>query len=242
LEHTNQKDVTPEELEKRLDEIFGGGEDETESSSDQSVLSNLDSVMLTLDWEISDETMSSFLSEVTSLKSVLSQDRVLGGFLKILHSLGKYIQRRKGQTHPDAFTLLQSVHADLKKAVESQELSSKQKKDLLVKDIEQYNALKSKIAGKRDFKHHEPERTSHGNALQDRQQATAPLGAEEHGDAPGDLSAPPSQEADQEIEKQPKVAEEMHTLADKSVPEAVEELKAVIREEFQKLRKDLGVQ
>ena len=241
MEDKSQKDVTPEELEKRLDDIFGGGDNETESSREESVLSNLDSLMLTLDWEISDETMSSFLSEVDSLKSSWSQDRLLGNFLKILHSLGKYIQKRKGQSHPEAITLLQSVYADLKSAVESTDLSRKQKKERLLKDIEQYNALKSKIAEQKSTRDLEPHTPSAKETPPDRQHGSEILDPEsqETTQAEHDFGLQEQEEVSAESGANP---DRTPDSAEKSVLEAVEELKEVIREEFRKLRNDLGVQ
>lgn len=244
MENTEQKDVTPEELEKRLDEIFGGEDNETRASEErnQSLLSNMDSLMLTLDWEISDETMGSFLSEVASLKSSLSQDRLLASFLKILQSLGKYIQKRKGQTHPEAFTLLQSVYADFKNAVESEEIPAKQKKELLLKDIEKYNALKSKISETKSGRKNEPEGTSANDSGPERQQASETTGTDKVEASQEDESAAKSQEAEHaEAELNPQ-SEHLPALADKSLIEAIEELKEVIRDEFRKLREDLKAQ
>jgi hypothetical protein len=230
----NQRDITQEELEKRLDEIFGG-----EGAEEQSRLSNLESVVLTLDWEISDETVSSFLSEVESLKASLSRDKLQDNFLKILQSLGKYLQRRKGEALPETINLLHTVFADFKQVLETQEISRKQKKDLLLKDIERYNALKSKIAGHKADTNAEAGVASSKTASpvsgeagtppvteeQQNARASASTGTPEEDNAAGSAAARPDGGAP----------------AEKTVLEAVEELKEVIRDEFRQLRKDLGV-
>lgn len=228
-----QKDVTPEELEKRLDEIFGGGQEESQSTEEQTLLGNLESAVLTMDWELSDETVKTFLSELSSLKASLSEDKLQSNFLKILQSLGKYIQKRKAEAEPETINLLQTVFADFKKVVESEELTRKQKKEILVKNIEQYNALKSKIAEDKSGKGAD---TRAASKEQEKIQPTQYTEAKESPDAPET-----SDDTDV-AEKLTAYSEQIGASGDKTVLEAVEELKEVVREEFRRLRKDLGVQ
>jgi len=241
-----QKDVTPEELEKRLDEIFGGGQEDSQSNEEQPLLGNLESAVLTMDWELSDDTVQAFLSELSSLKEPMSQDKIQANFLKILQSLGKYIQKRKAGAEPETVNLLQTAFADFKKVVESEELTRKQKKELLVKNIEQYNALKSKIAGEKSGKKAD-------SGVDDAKAATASRESSEDAVASKEERAqsaqspeaedPPEVPEDTGIDKEQRTSSEpSEVVGDKSVLEAVEELKLVVREEFRKLRKELGVQ
>jgi len=237
---TDFLDITPEELEKRLDEIFGGGGEAAESFEEQSPLSNLESVVLTLDWEISDEAVSSFLSEVESLRSSSSGDKLQENFLKILHSLGKYIQRRKEQADPEALNLLQTVFADLKKSAGSEELSRTEKKDLLRKDIEQYNVLKSRISQGKASRS-----ADHGQEY--RREASPDSGREEKDAAAVEKESQHLAGSLERSEEEPTVElgtqpSQSGDAQNKTVFDAIEELKEVIREEFRQLRKDLGVQ
>ena len=240
MEQKNQTDITPEELEKRLDEIFGGGGEAAESFEEQSPLSNLESVVLTLDWEISDEAVNSFLSEVESLRSSSSGDKLQENFLKILHSLGKYIQRRKEQADPEALNLLQTVFADLKKSAGSEELSRTEKKDLLRKDIEQYNVLKSRISQGKASRSADP-------GQEYRREASPDSGPEEKDTAAVEKESQHHAGSLERREKEPTVElgtepSQSGDAQNKTVFDAIEELKEVIREEFRQLRKDLGVQ
>ncbi|MEF8822790.1 MAG: hypothetical protein V5A74_01625 [Desulfohalobiaceae bacterium] len=245
-----QKDVTPEELEKRLDEIFGGGQEESQSTEEQTLLGNLESAVLTMDWELSDETVKTFLSELSSLKAPLSEDRLQANFLKILQSLGKYIQKRKAKAEPETINLLQTVFADFKKVVESEELTRKQKKEILVKNIEQYNALKSKIAeGKRvkvaDSRADDArpatasQESSKDAAASKDQEKTQSTEYSEVEETPEALETPDDTDV---TEKLTAYSEQSGAAGNKTVLEAVEELKEVVREEFRRLRQDLGVQ
>jgi hypothetical protein len=250
---SKQKDVTPEELEKRLDEIFGGGQEESQSTEKESLLSNLESAVLTMDWELSDETVKTFLSELSSLKASMGQDKLQANFLKILQSLGKYIQKRKAASQPETINLLQTVYADFKKIVESEELTRKQKKEILVKNIEQYNALKSKIAEDKSGKEagSQADDASAATATRESSEDDAALTAsrlqekaqsEESPEAEKAPEGPENSEDTGISDEQPTYSESSEVAGDKTVLEAVEELKWVVREEFRKLRKDLGVQ
>lgn len=245
-----QKDITPEELEKRLDEIFGGGQEKSQSAAEQTLLGNLESAVLTMDWELSNETVKNFLSELSSLKASLSQDKLQANFLKILQSLGKYIQKRRAEADPETINLLQTVFADFKKVVESEELTRKQKKELLVKNIEQYNALKSKIAEDKSGKEADSRADYARGAATSREPSEDPTAPKErekaqstqYPEADKTSEFPESSDDTGITEGRGAYSEQSGVAGDKTVHEAVEELKEVIREEFRKLRKDLGVQ
>jgi len=245
-----QKDITPEELEKRLDEIFGGGQEESQSVEEQNLLGNLESAVLTMDWELSDETVKAFLSELSSLKASLSGDKLQANFLKILQSLGKYIQKRKAEAEPETINLLQTVFADFKKVAESEDLSRKQKKEILVKNIEQYNALKSKIAEDKRGKGADYRAEDAGAATSSQESSEDSAGSREpetiqsaqYSEAAESPEAPETSDDSDVAEKLTASSEQIGTSGDKTVLEAVEELKEVVREEFSRLRKDLGVQ
>lgn len=241
-----QKDITPEELDARLDQIFGMNQqqEENETEANTSVLSNLDSLVLTLDWEISDESIANFLSEVATLRESFAQDKISTGFLKLLSSLGKYVQKRKGESHPKAINLIQTVYADLKKIVDtSPDLSEKEKRHLLVKDVEYYNELKAEISEKKS-----------STAKQSGQEAEIETslggnGSTEKSQEP--VAEPEAPGQDTNIEERgesslrtgssegPHVAEVEGEISNKDLLEAVEDLKDLIREEFQLLRNEL---
>ena len=240
-----EKDITPEELDARLDQIFGMNQqqEETETEASASVLSNLDTLMLTLDWEISDESIANFLSEVANLREPFAQDKVPSGFLKMLSSLGKYIQKHRGDSHPKAINLIQTVYGDLKQVVDkSSELSEKDKRRLLVKDVEYYNELKAEINEKKSP-------TAGLSGQEAEKEASLDRGSTEKSQE--SVAEPKTPPQDTNVEERSGFSLPTDSIQDHHVPEvegeisnrdllkAMEDLKDLIREEFQLLRSEL---
>ena len=102
-----KKTKITEEVEKRFDEIFVEGEEAVDTGKEDadeqaSPLRELKGIILSIEWEISDEVMRRFLDEVASLKTTYNGDRIMGPFFKMLDSLGRYIQRYKGKANHSA--------------------------------------------------------------------------------------------------------------------------------------------
>ncbi len=261
-----EKDITPEELEKRLDEIFGVQQPSSDASEDQqspSPLQDLDSIMLSLDWELSEENIANFLSEVESLRNSFAEDKVASSFFKLLYSLGKYIHKRKGKTHPYAIKLLQSSYSDLRRIVESSEVSEKERKQLLYKNIEKYNELKEKISSKpvsssRDAvkEDSDSEQSASKAALSGETSGQFQMEESKTGDEKDTRSEPGFEEGRGVSNEASNVAENLEeTLTDQepgSVPAQdvtnqdilteLQDLKALIREELRILRSEIRAQ
>ncbi len=105
----------------------------------------LQAVILSVDWEISDDTLDSFDKVISSLKEKLQSDKVQFTFLRIMNSLGGYIARNGSDADNDAITLLQSVFQDFEKLVKTPDMSMLQKKTLVDDNIFQYNEFKHRI-------------------------------------------------------------------------------------------------
>ena len=240
-----QNDITPEELDARLDQIFGINQqqEEIETDANPSVLKNLDSVVLTLDWEISDESIANFLSEVENLRESFAADKVTTGLLKLLSSLGKYVQKRKVDSHPKAINLIQTVYGDLKQVVDkSSELSVKEKRRLLVKDVEYYNKLKSEIKEKKSSTARQAEQEAEIKASLDSGST------EKTQESVAEPKVPPQEtNIEERVESSLRtgsseshhVLEKQGEISNQDLLKAVEDLKDLIREEFQVLRSEL---
>ena len=95
------------DIERRLDDFFEENverRDSLESNSDNKYdpLRVLKTIVLSIDWEISDEIMGRFIEHVGRLKKAHKNDSTLLILLKLLGSVGKYIMTHKGKSHPDA--------------------------------------------------------------------------------------------------------------------------------------------
>ncbi len=140
------------ELANRLDTLFDDDEAATASPSGEAgdPLDELKSLVMSIEWEITDDLMGRFVSQVESLKKRYKDDRILVMFLQLLGSLGLYVKSNKGNAHPSAFSLLNSVYASFANAALPGKISSSEKKKLLYVELNRYKELKEQIGLSRD--------------------------------------------------------------------------------------------
>jgi hypothetical protein len=155
------KEALQSEVENRLDHLFeekdGPPEEkaeppEAEASSGEfslSPLKGLKAVLLSIDWEITDEIMASLLAELKRLEEVFRDDKIPLTFLQILTAIGKYIRHNKGNAHPTALKLMDSVYKAMEKVVMSEGMSREEKESLLLSEMTMFKHLKEDIALRR---------------------------------------------------------------------------------------------
>ncbi len=163
----NESTLTAE-VERRLDNLFEevaeeesleqaqelemaeeSKEDQAEENINTTVPDHLDSlksIVLSLEWEMSDEVMAKFLSETEELKKTYEQDKILFPFVQILHSLGKYIKTYKAKAHPEAVKLLNSTFQNFSKVVSSDDMEEAEKKNLLMPQVVKFRKLKDEVS------------------------------------------------------------------------------------------------
>jgi hypothetical protein len=137
------------DLANRLDTLFDEN-DSVESPAQtkgqsKDALDELKSLVMSIEWEITDEVMERFLSQIDSLKTRFEEDRILVMFLQLLGSLGLYIKTNKGKAHPNAFKLLNSVYSSFEDATSPGKLSPSEMKKLLYVELNKYKELKEQI-------------------------------------------------------------------------------------------------
>lgn len=135
------------ELDERLDDIFGQDESDGASFADGggSPLAELKGLMLTIDWEISDDTINAFNSEVEHLKRLYVGDQQVPPLFKMMSSLMSYLQAKKGDAHPDTINVLKSIYNSLETVVEDRTVSPQGKKSIIDKEIENFKKFKIDI-------------------------------------------------------------------------------------------------
>lgn len=157
-----QENKVDSELENRLDSLFdedGLGADIATGADSHSKdpLDELKSLVMSIEWEITDDVMEKFLDQVDSLKTRFGEDRILVMFLQLLGSLGLYVKTNKGKAHPSSFKLLNSVYGSFEKAASPGKISPSEKKKLLYIELNKYKELKEQIESVRGS---EPDRPS----------------------------------------------------------------------------------
>jgi len=130
--------------EPKRPEKPGHSTSETDADKD-SPIHTLKALVFAIDWEITDESMVSFLKEIKRLQQIYKNDKVFSLFLKLHESIGKYIKARKAKAHPDSFKFVASVYKNFEKALLTPGISEVQKKKLLSFEVNKFKEFKQRV-------------------------------------------------------------------------------------------------
>ena len=144
-------DTLNTELENRLDDLFGENDNPSSEASEKELrahypLVELKNLILSIDWEITDEVLESLLQQLKDLQLTYKHDKIVTTFLQILNSLANYIKTYRAKAHPKTFKILNSVFASLDKVVLSREMTELSKKRILRAEMNRYKELRAAIA------------------------------------------------------------------------------------------------
>ena len=149
----NKKDDTLiSDVTSRLDDFFGANNQADTSPSDKNgagpqdyPLTELQAILLSIEWEITDEILKGLSTEIERLKESYRDDKILFSFLQLHGSVGKYVSSRKVTAHPDSIKLLHSIYDGLEQVVKSPAMSEVERKRLLTAEVNNFKALKKQI-------------------------------------------------------------------------------------------------
>ncbi len=144
------EDTFSDEVEDRLEHLFGEEEpaEMTETNGGAVIdypLRELKTIILSIDWEITPEVMAGFVDQIGVLQDKFSDDKIVLVFLQLLGSLGEYIRKNLGQSHPEAFRNLNSLFVELEKIVQDEDLTANEKKRILSTELSKYKQLKGEL-------------------------------------------------------------------------------------------------
>ena len=139
------------ELDEKLNDIFGKDESDNNAFGDNgaSPLAELKGLMLTIDWEINDETITAITKEADELKKLYVSDKLIPLLLKMLSSLASYLNAKRGRAHSDTLNRVKSVFNALERVVEDNNLAYQEKKKIVDEEIEKFKIFKSAIIATR---------------------------------------------------------------------------------------------
>jgi len=151
LAEPNDADNLNPELENRLDDLFDENNTPLPDNGDRDVsehysLSELKNLILSIDWEITDEVLEKLLQQIKDLNITYEHDKTVLTFLQILNSLGVYIKKNRAKAHPKTFKTLNSVFSSLDKVVISKDMVETDKKKILSTEMNRYKKLRILIA------------------------------------------------------------------------------------------------
>ncbi len=127
-----------------------------------SPLTRLKSIILSLDWEISDEILQELIDEIDNLQQVWQGDKVAQVYLQGLHKIGNYLRAEGAYSHPNAIKLLLSFFYNFEKIISSETITGDTITSLLKADIRKFKILQYQINQKTSISHIATEESSTG--------------------------------------------------------------------------------
>lgn len=221
-----------DEVNNRLGDFFGNTDTSDAptqgtnlSPQKDSVLFDLKAIVLSIEWEISHEIMTRLIAEADRLMKIYRDNKVVHSLLKLLDSVGRYVNANKANALPDSIKLLHSIHANLQRVVTSETITESQSSQILSAEIAKFKNLKQQLLTK-----------AQPPPLKDKQPAAKPK------TAPTKMAAPVEQPQPAAPAKEVTVAASTDvniTGPKDAVLQAIDELKKLIKEEFKSLREEL---
>lgn len=149
---TNQTNVPEDvneydDLTRFADENFDTGEVDLFQfiGDDSSPLTRLKSVILSLDWDITDEYLQELAEELAELAPDWQDDRAATIYLQGMGKIGKYLRLRGAHAHPNAIKLLLTYFYDFEKIFSTPDLGEAQITQMLQNDVRKFNVLQYQI-------------------------------------------------------------------------------------------------
>ncbi len=115
------------------------------TGEENSPLNKLKQIVLSLDWEINEDTLLDFNAEVERLKENFQDDRTALVYLEGLTKLGHYLQSEGAYAHPNAIKLLLTFYYDLEKILSTDGITDQEIKELLESDVRKFKILQYQI-------------------------------------------------------------------------------------------------
>ena len=111
-----------------------------------SPIAKLKTIILSIDWEITDDILHQLHSELQDLKDIWAGNKINLVYIQALEKIGRYIFSEKAHSHPNAIKLLLTFYSNLEKIVSSVSMSEEEKKQLLLQDVKRFDQFKAQIA------------------------------------------------------------------------------------------------
>jgi hypothetical protein len=113
-------------------------------------IENLKEIVLSIEWEISDATLNRLMTEIDALLMVQEKDNPITLSLKLLGSVGKYLQKNRADAHPESIGFFQEIFQCIEWLSAGEAASEEEKRQRVRENVAKFKSLKEKIATRRD--------------------------------------------------------------------------------------------
>lgn len=191
---------------------------QTEPMPPEHPLQVLKVLVLSIDWEISEDTVRGFLQEIGRLTKKHGEDPVNRKWFELLTGIGHYVYKRKSDIHPEAIRLLHAMYADLEATFFPDRMPEQKRREMLLNRVVEYNRLRDIVrrGGTADTE------TPKASKRAEVEPISASPPGESHPNIPDTGSD-----------------EEEHMLLHEVFAQALEEMRHLIQAEFRALRAEI---
>ena len=148
---SNNETLT-DKVENRLNELFDESQlaegNEQHYDRENYPLRVLKAMMLSIDWEITDEVVGRFIDQVERLHSEFQNDKATTVLLRILGSLATHLKLRKAMAHPQTITMLKTTFGALESVILG-DAQDTERTMVAQKTLQQFKTLQKENAQRR---------------------------------------------------------------------------------------------
>ncbi|MBF0390918.1 MAG: hypothetical protein HQK71_12535 [Desulfamplus sp.] len=110
------------------------------------LIAEIKSVILSLEWEITDELIHKLDGEVQKLQSHWHNSKIHLSFLQMFKSIGSYLISKGASSHPNSILLLNTLYKNFEQIALNPNMTMAEKKDILMSDMKRFNEFKQLVA------------------------------------------------------------------------------------------------
>jgi len=115
------------------------------AGEEESPIFRLKNLMLSIEWEITDQILIDFNDELVQAEAVWADDPVKIVYTQALQKITKYIYQKKSDAHHNAMKVLITFFYDLEKIVLDTGISQQEKEEILIADVNKFERFKQQI-------------------------------------------------------------------------------------------------
>jgi hypothetical protein len=148
LEKSSKENLV-NDIENKLDDFFNEKLNTTTPDTPVDDLQQLKSIVLSIDWEITDSCLIDLMEETDRLLPIFEKDRFTHALLRMLNALGRYIQKRKARAHPLAINRVMAAYSAIERLAGESDLADEKRRQLIANEIAAFKKLKRQVEAQR---------------------------------------------------------------------------------------------
>ena len=145
------------EVKKRLDEIFSyetkinKTAKKTHKTMCTNLLYNLRTLLLSIEWEITDDILAKYLNETIQLQRLFQNNRYLKRLLQIQYFYGRFIKTYPDRIPLKTYKILYTLYNCMNNILTNKKLSDFEKKKIVAQEIHRYKNYRKYLTNNKNI-------------------------------------------------------------------------------------------